>query len=87
MSSTRDHDRDREIASRVREACIQEALTAYEDAAIRGLCGEGAFEAAVSAMRMLDLDRTVDALQAGRDGPQPRGPENTAGTDEGGAQC
>lgn len=51
----------RELADQVREACIQEAIRAYEDAGISGLCHEGRFEAAVSAMRMLDL-RTRDII-------------------------
>jgi hypothetical protein len=32
---------------------------AYEDAAVRGLCCEGAWEVAVDAMRGLDLSRVV----------------------------
>jgi len=47
------------LAEQVREACIQEALRAYEDAGISGLCHEGRFEAAVSAMRMLDLSAAI----------------------------
>jgi len=42
-------------AEQVRAACIEAALSGYERAAMSGLCGEGALEAAVSAMRMLDL--------------------------------
>jgi len=42
-------------AEQVRAACIEAALRGYERAATSGLCGEGALEAAVSAMRMLDL--------------------------------
>jgi len=49
-----------EVARRVREECIRTAISAYENASISGLCGEGAFEAAVSAMRMLDLAALVD---------------------------
>ncbi|MDZ7840579.1 MAG: acetyltransferase [Gammaproteobacteria bacterium] len=52
MSLNDRHD----VAKEVREACIQAALSAYEDASISGLCGEGAFEAAISAMRMLDVE-------------------------------
>jgi len=39
----------------VRAALIGAALAAYEDAAMRGLCAEGAWEVAVGAMRGLDL--------------------------------
>jgi hypothetical protein len=41
----------------VRTALIDAALTAYEDAAIRGVCADGAWEVAVTAMRTLDLSR------------------------------
>jgi len=54
MSSTQ-----RQLAGKVRDECIQAALSAYESASMSGLCGEGAFEAAVSAMRMLDVERLV----------------------------
>jgi hypothetical protein len=46
-----------DIAEQVRQACIQEAIRAYEDAGISGLCHEGRFEAAISALRMLDLSQ------------------------------
>ena len=42
-------------AERVRLALVTCALEAYEDALARGLCAEGAWEAAVGAMRKLDL--------------------------------
>lgn len=43
------------LAERVRAALVRAALDAYEDAAVRGLCCEGAWEVAVAAMRGLDL--------------------------------
>jgi hypothetical protein len=55
-----------EIARQVRDECIQTALSAYENASISGLCGEGAFEAAISALRMMD----VETLVAGSGGPE-----------------
>jgi len=45
-------ERDAEL---VRAALIQAALDGYEQAAMSGLCDEGAWEAAISAMRSLDL--------------------------------
>ena len=42
-------------AEPIRAALIAAAADAYEDASIRGLCAEGAWEAAVSAMRSLRL--------------------------------
>ena len=47
------------VAERTRAALVEAALTAYEDAAIRGLCCEGAWEVAVAAMRHLDLSAAV----------------------------
>jgi len=48
-------DERRTLAERVREACAQAAARGYEDAAMAGLCSEGALEAAVSAVQSLDL--------------------------------
>ncbi|MDB5883657.1 MAG: acetyltransferase [Ramlibacter sp.] len=42
-------------AEAARQACIAAALAAYEDAGVLGLCAEGRWEAAVSAMQSLDL--------------------------------
>lgn len=44
-----------ELAEAVRQACIQAALAAYEDAGMSGLCAEGRWEAAISAIQSLDL--------------------------------
>jgi hypothetical protein len=46
-----------ELAETIRQATLQAALDAYEDAGIQGLCEEGRWEAAISAMRALDLNR------------------------------
>ncbi len=42
-----------------REACIRAASAGYENAAMSGLCHEGAWEAAISAIRMLDLENII----------------------------
>ena len=52
-----------EIARMIQQACIKAALEGYESAAMSGLCSEGAWEAAVSAMRMLDLEKLLVELQ------------------------
>jgi hypothetical protein len=44
-----------DLVKRIRETCIQAALQAYEDAGILGLCEEGRWEAAVDALRTVDL--------------------------------
>ena len=48
-------DRGRTDPERIRNALIRAALDGYEQAAISGLCEEGRWEAAISAMRRLDL--------------------------------
>jgi hypothetical protein len=46
----------RELAERVRAALIDGALAAHEDAGVRGLCAEGAWEAVLTALRKLDVE-------------------------------
>lgn len=43
-------------AEAVRQACLQAARDALEDARTRGLCMEGAIEAALGAIETLDVD-------------------------------
>lgn len=45
----------RRIAEAVRAACVRAAIEGYELAGMDGLCAEGAWEAAVEAMRGVDL--------------------------------
>jgi hypothetical protein len=52
MTDTEDR---RALAERVRQACVEAALEGYQDAAQSGLCHEGAWEAAVSAIRRVDV--------------------------------
>lgn len=40
----------------VRAACLKAARDAYDDAMMRGLCAEGALEAALGAIEQLNLD-------------------------------
>lgn len=57
----------REVAEAVRMACIEAALAAYEEGGVLGLCAEGRWEYAISAMRQLDL-ASVGGLNSG---PEP----------------
>ena len=60
------------VAEAVRKACIDAALAAYEDAGISGLCAEGRWEAAVSAMQSFDLrGLAVDASSGHAADPRP----------------
>ena len=49
------------IAEAVRRACIEAALEAYEDAQVRSLCREGAWEVAIGAVRTLDVAAVIAA--------------------------
>jgi len=51
-----------QIAEAVRQACIEAALRAYEDAGLSGLCHEGRWESAVDAIRGMNLRPVVHAL-------------------------
>jgi len=51
------------FARRIRDACIDAALQAYDDAGVQGLCGEGRWEAAVSALRTVDLRPVLREFQ------------------------
>jgi len=44
------------LAETVRAACIKAALDAYEEGGVRGLCAEGRWEYAISAMRQLEVE-------------------------------
>lgn len=52
------------IAEAVRQACIDAAQSAYEQAGISGLCAEGRWELAVDAMRNLDVKTVLEGLPA-----------------------
>lgn len=46
-------------AETVRQACIEAAREGYQEAAMLGLCDEGALEAAISAIQNLNLDTVL----------------------------
>ena len=55
-----------DIAEAVRRACIDAALAAYEDAQVRGLCREGAWEVAIEAVRSLDIEAVIATVSMSR---------------------
>lgn len=57
-------DENERLAEAVKQACIDTALRAYEEAGISGLCAEGRWELALDAVRTLDV-RTL--LASGED--------------------
>lgn len=59
-------DDARVLAEAVRQACLDAAREALETAAFSGLCREGAEEAALDAIRALDLEKTLHLPAAGK---------------------
>ena len=56
-----EHNKERDslrLTEAIRAACLA-ALESYEDARMRGLCHEGAWECAIGAIRSLNLHRTL----------------------------
>lgn len=50
-----------DVMEAARLACLSAALRAHEDAGLQGLCADGRWEAAVSAIRNLDLRPLIEA--------------------------
>jgi len=44
-----------DLAKRIRQACLEAIIQAYDEGGIQGLCAEGRWELAVSTLRTLDL--------------------------------
>jgi len=62
-----EHDVDQDylrIAEAVRAACLAAALENYEEASMRGLCHEGAWECAVGAIRSLNVKHLLEHRQS-----------------------
>ncbi len=54
------------LAEAVRDACLKAAKQGYEEAAASGLCHEGAVEASLGAVRMVDLAAVLAAAPGGK---------------------
>lgn len=52
-------EHDQQLAEAVRAACLKAAQQGYEQAAISGLCDEGALEVALDAIRLLDIHKLL----------------------------
>jgi hypothetical protein len=50
---------NRLILEAVRNACLDAAIQAYEDAGLQGLCEEGRWECAMDAIRRVDLQEVA----------------------------
>ena len=44
-----------DFAKRIRDACLEALLQAYEDAGVQGLCAEGRWKVAVGALKTIEL--------------------------------
>ena len=53
------------LAEAVRTACLKAARQGYEQASASGLCHEGAVEAALGAVSMLDLKGLLAGFEQG----------------------
>ena len=53
-------DRERALAEGIRRRLVEELERAYDDAAMQGLCGEGALEYALGRVRDLDMSSLLD---------------------------
>lgn len=54
------------LAAAVREACLKAAREGYAEAAASGLCHEGAVEASLDAIKMVDLKACVAEAGKGK---------------------
>jgi hypothetical protein len=52
-----------DLAKRIRDACLEAVLQAYEDAGIQGLCAEGRWEVAVGALKTVELTPLLRELK------------------------
>jgi hypothetical protein len=60
-----------QLAQAIREACVETALHAYEEAGISGLCGEGRWEYAIQALKGLDLGKVIRQAMDSADAASP----------------
>ena len=56
-------DGNEALAFAIRDACVQTALNAYENARMDGLCHDGAWEGAGGAMRVLNVRRIMQEME------------------------
>mgnify|MGYP006425198981 CR=1 FL=1 len=70
MSRASSQSPEREaLAGALRDACIERLRRDYEQAAMQGLCGEGAFEYALDRLRHLPATDLLTAARADRNPP------------------
>lgn len=50
----------RELAEQVRLACLEQAIDAYEEGGMSGLCAEGRWELVLDTLRSMQVGRVVN---------------------------
>lgn len=68
------------LAESIRRALIAAGEAAYEDAGIQGLCAEGRWEAAVAAMRTVDVEAVTRGAASADSHPSAADPTGPSGT-------
>ena len=68
-----------DLAKRIRDACLQAVLQAYEDAGVQGLCAEGRWEAALGALKTVELAPLLREFKPpSANSKNPTSPENNS---------
>ena len=73
---------ERRLAEAIRAACIEAALAAYEEGGVLGLCAEGRWEYAISALRQLDLNAPLANHSTGPTIESPDGNRSESSSDQ-----
>lgn len=60
MNDKMNKKRDTALAKAVRQLCVEEAINGFRNASMSGLCIDGAIEAAVSAIEMVDVEKIIE---------------------------
>ena len=60
-------ERDLQLAAAIRDACVEAVIEGFQMAAMRGLCHEGAVEAAVGEVKQLKPRQLLERAAAKRD--------------------
>lgn len=60
MNDKMNKKRDTALAKAVRQVCVEEAINGFRNASMSGLCIDGAIEAAVSAIEMVDVEKIIE---------------------------
>lgn len=61
--NTLNKKRDIKLAEVIRQVCVDQAKEGFRDASMSGLCAEGAMEAAVSAIQMINVEKFIEDFE------------------------